>query len=257
MTVLPLLLLAAGGVYIATKVLDKKAAPASTPKQSFEAVLAELKNDAAIQKGIAELVADIGKPVKDSSGNVVNDITKRMREIWDSNKAADLHGAAEETGAAALYPVPDRDADVTKARGWMLRLGGAMQARALELDPKLVSPTLFTTQAAIENAKWLPAAQVLAATLAKVISASKGAAGTDKEEIQGFYLELIHTWLSTDPQEHVTSALSIKPMLADKTLPENVAAAARTIVDVETVRAQRLGAPAAALAAIASTAMGV
>ncbi len=97
MTVIPLLLLAAGGVYIATKVLDKKVAPASTPNQSFEAALAELKNDAAIQKGIADLVTDIGKPVKDSSGNVVDDITKRMREIWNANKAADLHLALKLT----------------------------------------------------------------------------------------------------------------------------------------------------------------
>ena len=251
----PLLFLLVGGAAIfGIMQLTKKSASAASPPATaasldaaFNAAIKEIEGDKALQSAMTLFGQRIGSMV-----GSVSEMVSTLRAHWVKD-ASTLNGVSGELGAGALMPVAD-ETDFGRVRGWTLKVGKLFYDKSILAGNKKPSLTLYSADAALENSQWLPNAQALIGKLIEVVTAMKGSALTNSEK-QKMIGDTVIEWISEDPKVHVNAALQIKPMLLDATMPSTMATAAKNLIGLETARAKRLGASAADLAAIASTAM--
>lgn len=243
-----------GGAIFGVMQLTKKSAAAAPPVQTaagldaaFQAALKELESDKALQSAMNLFGQRIG-----AMTGSVSELLSTLRANWVKD-ASTLNGVSAELGAGALMPIAD-ETDFGRVRGWTLKVGKLFFDKSVLGGNKKPSLTLYSADAALENSQWLPNAQALVGKMLDVFSAMKGSALSDNEK-RKVIGDTVIEWLSEDPKVHVNAALQIKPMLLDTTMPAELRAAAKNLVGLETARAKRLGASAADLAAIASTAM--
>ena len=251
---LPLLLL--GGVAIASQIFggpDQKTPSAPGTPGTPGAAPPPPKDP---EKEFARLIATLDTPtmqgfLRDVSGWVGDDFAKgksAIVEAWKNKDSGKLRSMGDDVALYSMRPAPVVEKDGYGAeRANLIQLAQLIYDRTKSATGE--DRTRYGSKAALENVQWF---QIMT-DLTKYLPAPK----TDAEivERRNQYRAATKDWLSDDPKAHVDTALAIKSTLV-MPLSEAQRARVQQAVQLETARAERLGASASDLAAIASTAMG-
>jgi hypothetical protein len=174
---------------------------------------------------------------------------KILTEGWKSGDWKMLRAKANDLALYSLRPAPVAEKPAyAPERANLIKLAKTLYDKTRE-PTGIEDKTRFDTKSALENVSWF---QIMT-DMARFLPTPKSDAELTERRKQ--FRAAIEDWLSEDPKTHVATAIAIKSTL---TMPLNEAQRARVrqAVELETQRAERLGATPADLAAIASTAMG-
>lgn len=224
----PFLLLAliGGGIFLASKYMGSSSS-SSSPASNFDALLKEFEASPGLQTSVRNMM---GKSV----GGVTVD---SLRAQWAAADAGSFGEAAYELGAGALMPWPTQSAGDDAARAWLLKMGSAFYEKGRSKGIK-EDFTLWSTEAATENVRWLTLAQRINAAMKAAMAA--GGTKTESEKVR----EGVDEWLDPSPATHIEMAKALA-LLAKA--PGGTDAVLSELLALEKKRAGRLGATQAEL----------
>lgn len=250
---IPLLLL--GGVAIASQIFGgPEQKTTTTPGAAPGAAPPPPPKDP--EKEFARLIATLDTPtmqgfLRDVSGWSGDDFSKgksAIVEAWKNKDFGKLRSMGDDVALYSMRPAPIVEKDGYGAeRANLIQLAQLIYDRTKSVTGE--DRTRYGSKAALENVQWF---QIMT-DLTKYLPAPKTEAEIVERRNQ--YRAATKDWLSDDPKAHVDTAMAIKSTLV-MPLSEAQRARVQQAVQLETARAERLGASASDLAAIASTAMG-